>query len=76
MEELYSIMRDFLEVEYHQESLLFALDALEAAYSEESQRDARLIVSGAKYYLKALQQDLKAAISGLDTYTAKQAKKQ
>lgn len=41
MEELYSIMRNFLEVEYHQESLLFALDALEAAYSEERQRDAR-----------------------------------
>ena len=37
MEELYSIMRDLLEVEYNQESLLCLLGAAEAAYIDEEQ---------------------------------------
>lgn len=37
MEELYSIMRDFLEVEYNQESLLRLLRAAEATYNDEKQ---------------------------------------
>lgn len=40
MEELYSIMRDLLEVEYNQESLLRLLRAAEAAYSDEKQEEA------------------------------------
>ena len=41
MEELYSIMRDFLEVEYNQESLLRLLRAAEAAYSDKKQEEAK-----------------------------------
>ena len=40
MEELYSIMRDFLEVEYNQESLLCLLEAAEAAYAGKEQAEA------------------------------------
>lgn len=76
MEELYSIMRDFLEVEYNQESLLCVLKALEAAYSKEEQAEVKLIANSTKYYLQALQRELKAAISRLDVYMAEGAEKQ
>lgn len=45
MEELYSIMRDFLEVEYNQESLVCLLRAVEAAYSGEKEEKAKLIAT-------------------------------
>ncbi len=76
MEELYAIMRDFLEVEYNQEALLCVLRALEAAYSKEEQAEAKLIANSTKYYLQALQNELKTAISRLDDYMAGGAKKQ
>lgn len=76
MEELYSIMRDFLEVEYNQESLLCLLRAAEAAYSGEKEAEAKLIANSAKYYLKALQEELKAAINRIDSYIAENAKKE
>ena len=76
MEELYSIMRDFLEVEYNQESLLCLLRAAEAAYTGKEQAEAKLIANRAKYYLQALQEEIKAAINRLDSYIAENAKKQ
>lgn len=76
MEELYSIMRDFLEVEYNQEFLLCLLKAVEAVYKDEKQAEAKLIANSTKYYLKALQEELKAAINRLDLYIAENAKKQ
>lgn len=72
MEELYLIMRRLLEVEYNQESLLCLLNAAETAYSGEKQ----LIAHSTEYYLKALQEELKAVISRLDSYIAENAKKQ
>ena len=75
MEELYSIMRDFLEVEYNQESLLCLLRAAEAAYTDGEQVDAKLVANSIKYYLKALQEELKAAINRMDSYIAENAKK-
>lgn len=76
MEELYSIMRDFLEVEYNQKSLLCLLRAAEAAYSGEKEENAKLIANSTKYYLQALQEELKAAINRMDSYIAENAKKQ
>ena len=76
MEELYSIMRELLEVEYNQESLLCLLRAAEAAYTSKEQAEAKLIANSAKYYLKALQGELKAAINRMDSYIAENAKKQ
>lgn len=76
MEELYSIMRDFLEVEYNQESLLCLIKAAEAAYSGEKQAEAKLIANSTKYYLQALQGELKAAINRIDSYIAENTKKQ
>lgn len=75
MEELYSIMRDFLEVEYNQEALLCLLKAAEAAHGGEKERKANLIANSTKYYLQALQEDIKAAINRLDSYIAENAKK-
>ena len=79
MEELYSIMRDFLEVEYKQESLLYLLT--DAEFSKENQDDnqdkaEQFVINGAKYYIKALQNDLKATINRLDSYITEKAKKQ
>lgn len=69
MDELYSIMRDFLEVEYNLESLLCLLKRAEAVCAEEGeQAEARLIANCAKYYLQALQEELKSVIGRLDAY--------
>lgn len=76
MEELYSIMRDFLEVEYNQESLLCLLRTVEAAYTGKEQAEAKLIANSAKYYLQALKEEIKAAINRLDSYIVENAKKQ
>lgn len=76
MEELYSIMRDFLEVVYNQESLLCLLRVAEDAYSDEKQVEAKLIANSTKYYLRALQEELKAAINRMDSYIAENTKKQ
>ena len=76
MEELYSIMRDFLEVEYNQESLLYLLKAVEAANTGKEQAEAKLIANSTKYYLQALQEEIKAAINRLDSYIAENVKKQ
>ena len=76
MEELYSIMRDFLEVEYNQESLICLLKTAEAAYTGKERVEAKLIANSAKYYLEALQEEIKAAINRLDSYIAENAKKQ
>jgi len=75
MEELYAIMRDLLEVEYNQESLLYVLRTLEAAFDKETQGEVKLVANSAKYYLEALQEELNAAISKLDTYMAAGANK-
>ncbi|MEZ3445784.1 MAG: hypothetical protein K1W30_11775 [Lachnospiraceae bacterium] len=71
MEELYLVMRDFLEVEYNQESLLCLLKAVESAYTTDQQEDTQLIANSTKYYVQTLQKELKAAIGRLDSYIAK-----
>lgn len=75
MKELYSIMRELLEVEYNQKSLLHIMEVLEAAYNEREQEPAGLAVNGARYYLAVLHKDLGTAINKLDIYMAKGTKK-
>lgn len=72
MEELYSIMRDFLEVEHNQESLLCLLKAVEATYREKNE-DSKWIANSANYYLHALQGELREAINRLDSYIVEKA---
>ena len=76
MEELYLIMRDFLEVEYNQESFVCLLKAAEATYTAENQVETKLLANGVKVYIKGLQKDLKAAINRMDSYIAENARKQ
>lgn len=54
LEELYSIMRDFLEVEYNQESLVCLLRAAEAAYTGKEQAEAKLIAKQYKILFTSL----------------------
>lgn len=75
MEELYSIMRDLLEVEYNQKLLIYILKAAESTDMEEIQAEAKSIANSTKYYLKALQKDLRTVINRLDSYIAEHAKK-
>ena len=70
MEELYSIMRNFLEVQYHQNSILCVLDTLEDAYSEEEQAEIKMTIHVLKTYIKSLQEETKTAINRFDTYIA------
>lgn len=74
MEELYSIMRELLEVEYNQKSLLHIIKQLETNSSAEQKEDIQLIVNGTKYYLEALQMDLKKSINRMDRYIAETAR--
>lgn len=76
MEELYSIMSDLLEVEYNQKSLLHLLKSAEAAYSNSNEnQEAKLIANSTKYYLEALQKELRTAINRLDTYIVEGVRK-
>lgn len=74
MDELYSIMRDLLEIEYNQKSLLHFLTITETAchesHREEFKPDTTLISNASKYYLEKLQKELKSAIGRLDDYIA------
>lgn len=76
MKELYSIMRELLEVEYNQKSLLYIMEMLERGYNGEGQEYTSLAVNGARYYLAVLHKDLGTAINKLDIYMAQGAKKQ
>ena len=64
-------MRDLLEVEYNQKSLLYILKRLEASYGNE--HEEIWIANSAGYYLEALQKELRGVISRLDTYVAEKA---
>ena len=64
-------MRDLLEVEYNQKSLLYILKRLEASYGNE--QEEKWIANSAGYYLEALQKELRGAISRLDAYVAEKA---
>lgn len=75
MKELYSIMRDLLEVEYNQKSLLYILKLLENDCCGDQKEEMRLIVNCAKYYLEAVQMDMKKSINRMDNYIARTARK-
>lgn len=70
MEELYLIMRDFLEVQYHQNSILCVLDTLEDAYSEEEQAKIKMTIHVLKTYMEFMHEETKMAISRFDAYIA------
>ena len=72
MPELYSIMRDLLEVEYDQKSLLCVLKRLEASYGDDP-GETKWIINSIRYYVEVLQRELREAINRLDVYTAQGA---
>ncbi|MDE6213509.1 MAG: hypothetical protein K2M70_08580 [Lachnospiraceae bacterium] len=77
MQELYSIMRELLEVEYNQKSLHNIMRMLGKAYEQEEECEkSDLIVNGIGYYLASLHRDLGIAIGRLDSYIAESAKKE
>lgn len=75
MEELYEIMRDLLELEYNQQSLLHILNMSEHTYSKTPKKEAALVSNAAGYYLTNLQRELRAVIGRMDRYLAESAKK-
>lgn len=70
MKELYLIMRELLEVEYNQKSLLYIMEMLETAYNEGERECSGLTVNGVRYYLAVLHKDLGTVINKLDIYMA------
>ena len=66
MEELYSIMRNFLEIQYHQNSILCVLDTLGDAYSEEKQAEIKMTIHVLKTYMESLQVETKTEIKKLE----------
>ncbi len=77
MQELYSIMRELLEVEYKQKSLRYIVRMLEKVYEQEEEKgDSDLIVNAIGYYLATLHNDLGIVIGRLDCYIAESGKKQ
>lgn len=75
MEELYSIMRELLEIKYHQESLVCLLNAADMAYSDPKQTEARFIANSVKFYLRKLQEELNTTIHKIDLYIIENSKK-
>lgn len=75
-EELYSIMDDFLNVKYDQESLLSVLKALETAYSGDPPTETGFFVNSVKFYLAALKNELTAAINRLDAYILEEVRRE
>lgn len=73
MQELYLIMRDLLEVEYDQKSLLCVLKRLEVSYGDDT-NETKWIVNSIRYYVEVLQRELREAINRLDVYAAEGAK--
>ena len=53
----------------------FLLGEVEVVCNDKEQKEAKFIANSAKYYLSALQDELKTAISRLDLYIAENAKK-
>lgn len=68
MEDLYLILRNFLEVQYHQKSILCILDILENAYSEEDQPEIKMTIHVLKIYMEFLQEETKMAVKRFDSY--------
>lgn len=67
-------MRDLLDIEYNQESLLHILSILDKAYNETESKEAASVTNTVKYYLKDLQCELRTCISRIDNYLAENAK--
>lgn len=76
VEELYSIMRDLLEVEYHHKSLLCVLETLETAYSERQEEEIKMILNHTLRCVKGLQEEMKAAVGRMDQYIAESVLKE
>ena len=77
MQELYSIMRELLEVEYNQNSLRYIIKILEKVYEQNAEwKESDLIINGIGYYLETLHKDLGSAIGRLDSYIVENAKKE
>ena len=70
MEELYLIMNDFLRAEYDLKALLYVLNDLEAAYSEEEQMEMKANISVIKCCLTSVKAQMKATIGSLDEFIA------
>ena len=54
--------------------MLHIIKQLEKNCGTEQKEDMQLIVNGTKYYLEALQMDLKKSINRMDKYIAETAK--
>lgn len=64
--ELYGILRDFMEVRHTLESLLRMLKVVECAYEQES-KDIYMITA-VRFYLEAVHRELDASIHRFDRY--------
>lgn len=73
-EKLYAIMENLLEVQYHEESLLYLMTALDLAYRRDSSGETGLFANGVKYYLESLEGELSAVIHQLDNYIVEEAR--
>lgn len=63
-------MSDILTTEYQIKAAVCVLEALEAAYSEETQLEIKSLAAVLKGYLKAVEMDIKEIINYIDTLTA------
>lgn len=70
MEQYYIIMSDILTTEYQIKAAVCVLEALEAAYSEDTQLEIKSLAAVLKGYLKAVEGDIREIISYIDTLTA------
>lgn len=70
MEQYYKILSDILTTEYQIKAAICILEALEAAYSEDTQLEIKSLAAVVKGYLKAVLADTREIITYIDTLTA------
>ncbi len=70
MEKFYKIMSDILKTEYQIKAAVCVLEALEAAYSEDTQIEIKSLAAVTKGYLKTVESDTRQIIDYIDTITA------
>lgn len=68
MRELYTILDEFLNVEYKQRALLNMIKSVEKQYEESDNEEIRLLISLIKWQIESQQKELLTAISKLDVY--------
>ncbi len=76
MKELYEIMKNLLDIEYKQKSLICLIQRLDAAYESEEQRELKMLLLNMSILMRSVKDDMRITIEELDNYIINNKNKQ